>query len=176
MLNRIVSAAFLRLGGPPCFRVHGKLRRESAWRTIDVLASHRHDAESRWPLLRNTCVTWSDAVIVVGWSFAEEVLREQRRAPASRDRPVEVMNGRLRSAGRGEAQASEILAHEIGHTGQALRLGPLYLPVVGSLTLFREGLDWWNHFENQASEQGQFGGIVNGSVCAELAALLHSST
>jgi hypothetical protein len=26
----------------------------------------------------------------------------------------------------------------------------------------------WCHFENQASEQGQFGGIVNSSVCDEL--------
>ncbi len=47
-------------------------------------------------------------------------------------------------------------------------MGLLYWPVVGALTLFREGPHWWNHFENQASEQGQFGGIVNGSVCAEL--------
>jgi hypothetical protein len=64
--------------------------------------------------------------------------------------------------------ASEILAHEIGHTWQAVRLGPFYLPLVGSVTLFREGPHFWNHFENQASEQGRFGGIVNGSACGEL--------
>jgi hypothetical protein len=37
------------------------------------------------------------------------------------------------------------------------------------LTLFREGPRWYNFFENQASEAGQFGGIVNGSVAPELA-------
>jgi hypothetical protein len=51
---------------------------------------------------------------------------------------------------------------------QALRLGLLYWPVGASVTLFREGRHWWNHFEDQASETGQFGGIVNGSVGAEL--------
>lgn len=34
----------------------------------------------------------------------------------------------------------------------------------------REGQRWWNHFENQASEEGLFGGIVNGSVCPEMMA------
>ncbi len=66
------------------------------------------------------------------------------------------------------ASASEILAHECGHTWQVLRMGLLYWPVGGAVTLFREGPHWWNFFENQASELGQFGGIVNGSVCPEL--------
>jgi hypothetical protein len=56
------------------------------------------------------------------------------------------------------------MAHEIGHTAQAVRLGMLYLPTGAAFTLFREGRAWYNHFENQASESGQFGGIVNGSV------------
>ena len=93
--------------------------------------------------------------------------------------PVEVAGGRVRDLDRRTAAgaepwatASEILAHEIGHTGQALRLGPVYLPVVGAFTLFREGPHWWNHFENQASEDGQFGGIVNGSVRSDLLELL----
>ena len=42
------------------------------------------------------------------------------------------------------------------------------LPVGGAFTLFREGPHWYNHFENRASELGQFGGIVDGSVCEEL--------
>jgi hypothetical protein len=61
-----------------------------------------------------------------------------------------------------------VLAHECGHTWQMLRMGLLYWPVGASVTLFRDGPHWWNRFENQASELGQFGGIVNGSVCAEL--------
>jgi hypothetical protein len=71
---------------------------------------------------------------------------------------------RLASGAAEKARASEVLAHECGHTWQALRLGALYLPFVGALTLFREGRHRWNHFENQASEQGQFGGLVSGSI------------
>jgi hypothetical protein len=67
-----------------------------------------------------------------------------------------------------QCSASEVLAHECGHTQQPAYLYDLYLPVVGTVTLLREGPHWWNYFENQASEQGLFGGIVNGSVCAEL--------
>jgi hypothetical protein len=88
-----------------------------------------------------------------------------------------VAGGRIRSllrraaAGVPElASESEVLAHECGHTWQALRLGFAYWVVGAALTLFREGPHFWNHFENQASEQGQFGGLVNGSVCAELMA------
>ena len=62
-----------------------------------------------------------------------------------------------------------------GHTWQALRLGWLYLPTGGLFTLFREGPHWWNRFENRASDQGQFGGIVNGSVCPELMERFRSS-
>jgi hypothetical protein len=157
--------------GTPCFQVHGKARWERTWRIIDVFATHRRDADSRWPrpFWPGTCITWSSALIVVGWDFAEHVLREQVEAPASREHPVEVPGGRIAGA-RGYVRASEVLAHEIGHTGQALRLRAAYLPVVGALTLFREGPHWWNHFENQASADGQFGGLVNGSVCAELMA------
>ncbi len=146
---------------------------------IDVFASRRHNMDSFWPLMRGACVTWSDEVIVVGWDFAAIILREQQRNPASRESPIEVAGGRLSDAARRLAvhahsyfTASEVLAHEVGHTAQAIRLGAFYLPVVGSVTRFREGPHWWNHFENQASEQGQFGGIVEGSVCAELRAMV----
>jgi hypothetical protein len=64
--------------------------------------------------------------------------------------------------------AAEVLAHECGHTWQARRLGWAYWPVGAAVTLFREGLFWWNHFDYQASELGQFGGVVNGSVHPEL--------
>src|SRR5205085_11337777 len=114
-------------------------------------------------------------VIVVGWDFAEMLLREQAERPASRRQPVRVAGGRIsdreRRRGVGApafATASEILAHEIGHTWQALRLGPVYLPFVGSVTIFQEGPNPWNHFENEASEEGLFGGLVNRSVCREL--------
>lgn len=163
------------LGGTPCFCIHGKARREPDWRVLDVYASRRRNLESRWPLWGGVCTTWTSRVIAVGWDFAEQVLREQCASPASREHPAIVAGGRLRerarrasAGGPSLASASEILAHECGHTHQALRLGIAYLPLVGSVTLFREGAHFWNHFENQASEQGQFGGIVQGSVCAEL--------
>jgi hypothetical protein len=151
MFNRLATAWFRWLGGVPCFRVYGKAR------------------------FRGTCITWTAAVIAVGWDFAEEVLREQVAEPASREHPVEVLGGRLHDPERRSAAgstawggASEILAHECGHTWQATRLGWAYLPVGAALTLFREGPRLWNCFENQASEQGLFGGMVNGSVCPEL--------
>jgi hypothetical protein len=175
MFNPLATGWLRWLNGPPCFRVYGKARRESAWRVIDVHATHRRDMDARWPLWRGTCITWTGSVIAVGWDFAESVLREQMSEPASRDWPVEVLGGRLHDLERRTAasggpwgSASEILAHECGHTWQALRLGWIYWPIGGAFTLFREGRRWYNHFENQASELGQFGGIVNGSVCQEL--------
>jgi hypothetical protein len=179
MLNELLTRWFRRLGGRPCFRVHGKARPEPAWRVIDIFATHRRDLDSRWPapFWRGTCITWTPAVIVVGWDFARQVLDDQQWRPASRERPVTVAGGRINDvAGRTDAggpprpSASEVLAHEIGHTAQALRLGPAYLPVVGALTLFREGPHWWNHFENDASANGEFGGLVEGSVDPRLLA------
>lgn len=175
MVDRLVSAWFRYLGGSPAFRIHGRSRRETDWRVLDVYATRRRDSDSRWPLSDGTCITWTSEVIAVGWDFAEAVLREQAVAPASRENPVEVRGGRIRDLQRrvaagaqSDASASEILAHECGHTRQVRQLGILYWPVVGSVTLFREGPHFWNYFENQASEEGQFGGIVNGSVCSEL--------
>jgi hypothetical protein len=172
---RLVTACFRRFGAAPAFRVHGKAKAEADWRVIDVVATHRRNMDSRWPLWRATCITWTDEVIAVGWDFAEAVLREQASVPASREHPVEVSGGRLRdhqrriaAGGTSFPGASEVLAHECGHTRQVRRLGLVYWPVVGAVTLFREGPHWWNHFENQASETGLFGGIVNGSVCARL--------
>lgn len=177
MFNRLATSAVRRLSGRPCFQIHGKARSEKVWRVVGVHATHRRDSDSRWPahFFRGTCITWTAEIIAVGWDFAEQVLREQRIEPASRDRPVEVAAGRLRDPQRRGAagassfpSASEVLAHECGHTWQMLRLGLLYWPIGGAFTLFREGPHWWNRFENQASEIGQFGGIVNGSVCDEL--------
>ena len=177
MFNRLATSAVRRLSGRPCFQIYGKAGSENAWRIIGVYATHRRDSNSRWPryLFRGTCITWTAEIIAVGWDFAEEVLREQMGDPASRARPVEVAAGRIRYAQRRAAagaepfaSASEILAHECGHTWQMLRLGVLYWPIGGAFTLFREGPHWWNCFENQASEIGQFGGIVNGSVHPKL--------
>jgi hypothetical protein len=157
--------------------VIGKARRESEWRVIDVFATSRRDNDSRWPapFWPGTYITWTSSVIAVGWDFAESVLCEQAATPASREHPVEVAGGRIGNApqraaagGSSLATASEVMAHEIGHTWQARRLGWAYLPTGALLTLFREGDRPWNAFENQASEQGQFGGLVNGSVCPVL--------
>jgi hypothetical protein len=54
MLNELASAWLRRVGGTPCFRVHGKARHEAAWRVIDVYATHRRDWASRWPLWAGT--------------------------------------------------------------------------------------------------------------------------
>jgi hypothetical protein len=177
MFNRLATSVIRLLSGPPCFQVQGKARGESEWRIIGVYATHRRDSDSHWPahLFRGTCITWTAEVIAVGWDFAEEVLREQMNDPASRERPVEPAAGRigdhLRRASVGAspfASSSEVLAHECGHTWQMLRLGLLYWLIGGAFTLFREGPHWWNRFENQASEIGQFGGIINNSVSPEL--------
>jgi hypothetical protein len=183
MLNDLLTDWLHWWGGSPCFRVYGKGRRERAWRVISVYATHRRNADSRWPLWRGTCVTWTAEVIVVGWDFAEGLLREQAEAPASRCRPVEVAGGRvgdlLRRAAAGVPDfptASEVLAHECGHTWQALRMGPAYLPLVGAVTWFQEGPNSWNRFENEASEEGLFGGLVNRSVCPRLMSLLGLTT
>jgi len=176
MFDEIASAWFRFLGGRPCFRVWGRARRETAWRAIDVFATSRRDLDSRWPLpfVRGTLITWTASVISLGWDCAEAILREQMLAPASREHPVEVPGGRvdprLRAAGASGRAAlmSEVLAHECGHTWQARRLSCLYPPTGAMFTWWREGTHWWNAFENQASAEGQFGGIINGSVCAEL--------
>ncbi len=175
MVDALLTSWLRWIGGTPCFRVYGKARPESTWRQLDVFATHRRDLASRWPLWGGTCITWTSRVIVVGWDFAEAVYREQCATPASRIHPVGVAGGRLRDGGRRTASggssfpsASEVLAHECGHTLQARRLGPLYLPAVGAVTLLREGPRWWNYFENQASELGQFGGFISGSVAEAL--------
>jgi hypothetical protein len=173
------TAWFRRSGGTPCFRVYGKGRREQDWRVVDVFATHRRDVRSLWPapFWRGTCITWTAAVIAVGWDFALGVLREQATWPASREHPLCVFGGRLRDARRRAAVGitagpghGEVLAHEIGHTWQALRFGVFYWPLGASLTLFREGPGRLSWFENQASEEGLFGGIVTGSVSAEVRA------
>ncbi|HEX4591367.1 MAG TPA: hypothetical protein VH120_15640 [Gemmataceae bacterium] len=163
MLHDAVSAALRLVGGRPCFRIYGRASYEPQWHVIDVIASHRRDLTSRWPHMGGTCITWTAGVIAVGWDFAEFVLREQSRERASQEYPLAVRGGRLR-AGRlgklGPPTASEVLAHECGHTGQARRMGFWYWPMGATFTLFREGDHWWNWFENEASATGQFGGIV----------------
>jgi len=175
MLNDAVTAAIRKLSGPPYFRIFGRASYESDWHVIDIFATHRRDLTSRWPLWGGACITWTANVIAVGWGFAERVYQEQCRDPASKENPVTVAGGRIRdwqmrlaAGASSHPSASEILAHECGHTAQARRLGFLYWPLVGSVTLFREGPHWWNRFENEASATGQFGGIVSGSVAKRL--------
>jgi hypothetical protein len=179
MLHRLASAGFRLLSTEPCFRVYGKATRDRNWHEIAVYATHRRDATARLPLFRGTCITWTAWVIAVGWDFAEELVSEQAAEPASREYPLVIPGGTLRNLNRRTAaggppwpSASEILAHECGHTAQARRWGLFYWPVGGALTLFREGPHWYNRFENQASAEGMFGGIVPGSVCEQLRPLL----
>jgi hypothetical protein len=180
MLNELWTDWLRHRSGGPTFRIYGKARPETEWRVIDIYATPRRNLGSGWPLWDGTCVTWSGQIIAVGWDFALAVLREQYENPASRQYPAQVTGGRIRDAsgrkvsGR-DSPASEVLAHECGHTWQALRLHSLYLPFVGMVTLFREGPRPWNYFENQASELGQFGGIVSGSVIPELLKKLHEN-
>jgi hypothetical protein len=175
MPSPTISRCLHLLGRRPCMRIYGKSRFETDWRIVDVFASSMNNLHSRWPLAAGACVTWGATAISLGWDFAESLIREQTAEPASKERPVTVAGGRIRDRQRrlaagGDlfASASEIMAHECGHTWQALRLPFIYLPVVGAVTLFREGPHLWNHFENQASEIGQFGGLVNGSVDRDL--------
>jgi hypothetical protein len=175
MVDDVLSICLHWLSGEPCFQIYGKGKREREWRIVRVYASHRHDQDSRWPLMRGCCVTWTSQVLMVGWDFARWVVQEQAVSPASRRYPIEVRTGRLNDGQRRRAAGApfvptvgEVLAHECGHTWQSLWIGPAYLPLVGSVTFFQEGPHPWNRFENEASEQGLFGGLVNGSVCPQL--------
>jgi hypothetical protein len=171
MFNNFASTGFRWIGGAPCFRVWAKARCEKQWRVVDVYASSRRDLDSRWPwpMWRGVCITWTAEIIAVGWDFAKAVFRRQRHVPASRDHPVVVetgrLNGRMR---RSPPSVCEVLAHECGHTWQATRMGLWYWPIGATFTLLREGPRFWHRFENEASEQGMFGGFVSGSVSTEM--------
>src|SRR5881397_3595195 len=163
MLSNLADDWVRWIGGSPCFWIHGKSRRERQWRRIAVYATAQRNRDSAWPFpfWRGTCITWTHAAIALGWDFAEAILREQANQPASRDDPLSVGGGRLHDAARRAAagrldgpSVCEVLAHECGHTWQALRLGWAYWPAGAALTLFREGPGWWNQFENEASEKG----------------------
>jgi hypothetical protein len=167
-----------RLSGQPAFRIFGKATYEKNWRIIDVFATARRDWTSRWPLWRGHCTTLTAEVIAVGWDFAMQLVTEIRDCPVSQEKPVVVVGGRLRdwdrrqtAGGDHTASSLEILAHECGHAAQAGRYGFLYWPLGAAVTLFREGPRWWQEFENQASETGQFGGIVPGTLHPRLAKL-----
>jgi hypothetical protein len=163
------TAAFRTWSAAAAFRVFGRGAGDTRWHEIQVFSTARRDADSRWPLWRNHCITWTANVIAVGRDFATRLLEEQSACPATPDRPVAVRGGRLMPDDEsGPRTCSELLAHECGHTAQARRLGFLYWPTVGSLTLFREGPKWYHRFENEASRSGLFGGIVPGTVRKEL--------
>lgn len=180
MFQFLATAAF-RVTGRPALQVYGKGRRETNWRIIDVRTTHRRDLDSSWPrpFFPGTCITWTSSVVAVGWDFAEMLLREQMIHPASPERPLEVRGGRIldyrrrvEAGGSSYPSHGEIMAHEIGHTWQARRLDLIYWPLGAMFTLCREGNRWYNFFENQASEEGLFGGIVPGSICEALEARL----
>ena len=167
MIDAAITRGLRKFGGVPCLRILGKARYEAQWRLIDVVATSRRNRGSGWPLMQGTCITWTSQIIVVGWDFVRGFLAEQIHHPASRNAPVEVLGGRLHNCKRrAEAGAShrcsysEVMAHECGHTAQAIHLGAAYLPLVGAVTLFREGNHFWNHWENDARAQGLMGGIA----------------
>lgn len=169
MFHSTISDLYRAFAGPPAFRVYGKASYERDWRIIDIYATPLRNCSSPWSLFRGTCITWTSSIIAVGCDFADELKHEQAREPATRENPVVVAGGRLRdferrcTVDRSVApwpSASEIMAHECGHTGQGRRMGFLYWMVGAAFTLCREGKHFWNHFENQASETGMFGGIV----------------
>jgi hypothetical protein len=183
MYNHWFNALHASLG-ERAFQIYGKTRRESDWRVLSVYASRRRNALDGWmrPMWAGTLITWTDSVIACGWDVAEEVLREQIEWPASRAFPIEVIGGRLRDEQRRLAaggplwpSCSEIIAHEVGHSYQAKRLSWLYLPKGALFTLWREGEGWVHAFENEASEMGQFGGLVPGSLHPRLLPLLKAS-
>src|SRR3954471_10160667 len=104
-----LATSLIRLTGRRAFRIYGRDRREKDWRVIDVFATRRRDRDSRWPapFFRGTCITLTSSAISVGSDFAEDVLREQMGEPASRERPVEVIGGRLRDLDRRLAAGGE---------------------------------------------------------------------
>lgn len=180
MYNELTSGWIRSLGGKPAFQIYGRSRPELRWRVIDVFATHRRDCNSRWPapFFAGTAITWCSHVIEIGWDFAVQVYLEQREEPATRDNPLQVQAGRLRDSQRrlqhgfrSRPSVSEIIAHECGHTRQAVQLQFVFLPVGAFFTLFREGNRWYNLFENQASECGQFGGILPDSIHPRLLAI-----
>lgn len=167
----LATAALKSFGATVAFCILGRGRGEREWSEIAVVANHRRDANSRWPLWRNHCMTLTANLIAVGWTHAAALLAEQRMTPASAAEPVRVCGGRLRDAVRRAAvgadcgvSLSELMAHECGHTAQARRMGFLYWPIVGAVTLFREGPHWWQRYENEASEHGEFAGILDGTI------------
>jgi hypothetical protein len=167
MFDRAFTGFLRRYGAQPCLRIYAKGKAEPDWRVVDLVALERRNHRSGWPFFQGSCTTWSSSVIGVGWEFALAFFEEQVARPASREHPIEVSGGRLRIASRRRKALaspypsfSEVVAHECGHTAQAIRLGAAYLPLVGSVTLLREGERWWNRWENDASEQGLFGGIA----------------
>lgn len=160
-----------RLSGQPAFRIFGKATYEKNWRTIDVFATPRRNCASRWPLWRGHCTALTADVIAVGCDFAERLIVEFRSHSINQDNPMMVVGGRLRDAEKRRSAGcdysvshAEIMAHECGHTAQACRYGFLYWPIGATVTLFGEGSRWWQQFENQASETGQFGGIIAGTL------------
>src|SRR5262245_56879557 len=96
MVHQLVTAGLRRLSGPPAFRAFGRADYETDWHVIDVFATRRRDGCSRWPLMGGTCICLSAHFVSVGWDFAEILVCEQSREPASRERPVVVAGGRLR--------------------------------------------------------------------------------
>ena len=61
-------------------------------------------------------------------------------------------------AGRGPVEQALVRAHELGHTGQSRRLGPLYLFTVGVASPARVAYAWWHRRRTGRGWSGYFDG------------------
>ena len=78
---------------------------------------------------RATCITWTAQRHRRRLGLRGERPPRACHRAASRDHPVSAAGGRLPRAAARLPSASEILAHECGHTGQGHRWGGIYWPI-----------------------------------------------
>jgi len=127
---------------------------DKEWRKVKVRtipARERRPDDSLRPLIGRVSTTFGPSTIHTAQSIWDELVQQQddpNRTPNTHDNPAMYNpNDPYNDAGH--------FAHECGHTCQAKRLGPLYIPIVGPQTLFDN-----SPAEQGANNTGQFGGIV----------------
>jgi RHS repeat-associated protein len=154
-----IAVAFVqdRIHGPlDTIIIWGEGIDETQWREITVKAYRLNEAIGKygtsWAISKNEIHTMKSVI---------DELRASS-CPASRVSPafddLQDAHGRY-IPGTGFGSAAEMhIAHEIGHTAQAVKMGPAYLPLVAGTTSFG-GVPVLNHFERNASFRGLYGGI-----------------
>jgi RHS repeat-associated protein len=137
------------------FFIFCKCRCETKWRLVRVeispgLASGRG----------GTSITFGPSTIHTYPSNANQILNPPPGSPVySPTNPATPQNA---------AGAAATLAHECGHTCQAKKLGPLYLPVAAAFSGIEEADGGYNNglnglttpTESGASANGEFGGVA----------------